>query len=142
MSYLFDRHQVRNIMAPQEVAMSGNVTSTFVDTQSVDGFCFSVFTGAIAQEKGVKGVKVELLSSTESGGGSPEVEGDVTFTAPSGGVTNHSIYVCGDVSALRGRYLGIRVSNLDDAAAIQAGAAVILESAYRPQDADGTLLVV
>lgn len=139
MSYLFDRHQVRNIMDPQEVAMSGNVTSTFVDTQSVDGFCFLVFTGAIAQEKGVK---VELLSSTESGGGSPEVEGDVTFTAPSGGVTNHSIYVCGEVSALRGRYLGIRVSNLDDAAAIQAGAAVILESAYRPQDADGTLLVV
>ena len=139
MSLFTDTHEIRAALLPQAVSTSGSAAGVWVDTSGADGFCFAVTLGAV--EAG-KSVKAELLSSAQAEGGDPKTEGSVTFTAPEGGAENHVICICGAVSPLRGRYLSVKVTNVDGESAVQAGAAAILEQRYRPPETDGTLLVV
>jgi phage baseplate assembly protein gpV len=127
------------VLVPQEIAISGYKVSAYSDMAGRSHFCFDVQLGAVAAGKTVK---VELYSSALEAGTDAVKAGEVTFTAPVGGVTSHVIRVSGRVTALRGQYLGVQVTNGNATAALMASVLLLAEGAYSPEDTGGTTLVV
>lgn len=138
MNYINERYAILEAVEPQNIAASGTATGRFFDTQTRKTFTFSALLGAVAAGKSVK---VELLASTAADGSGPEAVGEIVYTAPAGGVSGHVVTVSGHVSALRARYLALRVTN-SGTAALLASAVLIADAASNPEDTGGTTLVV
>ena len=138
MNQIYEKYAVLAALAPQSLADAASKDGVFVDMQSRDRFAFSVLLGAVAAGKSAK---VELLSSASVDGSGAVVEGNVTYTAPDGGVESHVVIVSGKVIPQRGRYLGVRVTN-QGSAALLASAMLVADSAWYPEETSGTTLVV
>lgn len=138
MHYINERYAILEAMEPQSIAASGTATGKFIDTQTRKTFTFSALLGAVAAGKSVK---VELLASASADGTAAAPVGEVTYTAPAGGVPGHVVNVSGHVNALRDRYLALRVTN-SGTAALLASAVLVADSASNPEDTGGTTLVV
>lgn len=138
MHYINERYAILDAVVPQSIEAAGAATGKFFDTQMRKTFTFSVLLGAVAAGKTAK---VELLASASADGASAQAVGEVTYTAPTGGVTGHVVTVSGHVTALRGRYLALRVTN-GGTAALLASAVLVADAASNPEDTGGTTLVV
>ncbi|HWS43301.1 MAG TPA: hypothetical protein VN421_09490 [Pseudoflavonifractor sp.] len=138
MHLINERYAILEAMEPQSIAAAGAATGKFFDTQTRKTFSFSALLGAVTAGKSAK---VELLASDAAEGTDAAPVGEVTYTAPAGGVDGHVVTVSGHVTALRGRYLALRVTN-NGTAALLASAVLLADSVTNPEDTGGTTLVV
>lgn len=138
MNHLCEKYAMYPVLAPQSVNAAESATSEYADMQLRDRFAFAVELGTVAADKSVK---VELLSTDDSSGAGARTEGDITYTAPTGGAAKHLVLVCGRVAPDRGRYLAVKATN-NGSAAVVLGAVLMCDSMHWPEDAGATTLVV
>ncbi|WP_251447080.1 hypothetical protein [Vermiculatibacterium agrestimuris] len=138
MNLIHEQYAILTALVPQSIAAAGSAQGGAIDLQGRHSFCVAVQLGAVAADKSVT---VELSTGNAADGTDGKTLDSVTYTAPTGGVTDHVVELSGLVRPTMGRYLKVKVTN-NGAAAVLSGAAVILDCGHYPEDTGATVKVV
>lgn len=125
-----EKYIPRSLFPPQSIASKGNATGSYVDLQGRKCLLVLAHLGAVAAGKSVK---VEVLTATDTAGTGAAVCREVTYTAPTGGVSSHVEEIPLTVRHDFGRYLTVKVTN-DGAAAVLASATLIADNSCYPEE--------
>lgn len=118
-----------SLFQPQSIASKGNVTGAYVDLQGRKSLLILTHLGAVAAGKSVK---VEVLTAADAEGTNAVACKEVSYTAPTGGVSSHVEEIPLTVRHDFGRYLTVKVTN-DGSAAVLASAVLIADNFCYPE---------
>lgn len=108
MSRIHERIKPIIALAPKAQPAGGNDNSVFIDGAVGDIIDFVITHGALAVGKTIT---VTLLNSDAEAGTTPATLGTMTYTAPTGGVTNGILVASVEVRGNYKRYYGVKIAN-------------------------------
>ena len=137
MKYLHETHGPMVALIPQSIDAASSATGGYQSVAGRTWYSFLVSLGAVA---GGKSVKVELMGADNAQGTKATALGEITYTAPTGGVESRMVVVCAEADDAA-PYVAVKVTN-SGAAAVLASALFVGETTWHPDGEDRTVLVV
>lgn len=126
----------KNVLAPQSVAASKDVTSAYVDASGTTEVAFLISTGALGAGKSLK---VSLMAAeATTGAGAAEVKA-AQFTDAVGKDPQVAV-ISYKVRPENGRFLAVKIQH-DAAAEVICGVAAVSDGLYLPEANGWTLAI-
>lgn len=130
MCQINEKYITLGLIPPQSIASKGNATGSYVSLQGRKRLLAVVHLGAVAAGKSV--TMTVQTAEDDAGTGATDVH-EVTYAAPTGGVTSHVEEIPIIVRHAFGQYLTVKVTN-EGTAAVLASAELIADNISYPEE--------